>query len=89
VTLLGPKPREQRLLAVEQVGERGVYDVFAALGERDEHAAAVPRIGLARHQARGGEPVDAVGHRARGDQRGAQQGTRGELERRPRPAQRR
>ena len=76
------------MFPVEQVGERSVHHGPALVGERHEHAAPVPRIWLAPHQARLGEPVDPVGHGSRCDQGGAQQRSRGELEWRPGPAQR-
>jgi hypothetical protein len=82
------KAGEQRLLAVEQVGEGGVYDGPAAVREGDEDAAAVAGIRLAVDEPRVREAIDPVGHGPRGDQGRAQQRPRRELEGRPGPAQR-
>ena len=38
------------------------------VGEPDQHAAPVVGVGLPLDQAAPGEPVDAVGHRAAGDE---------------------
>ena len=59
------------------------------IGEGDEHAPLVPGVWLPADQSLAGQPVDPVRHGAGGDQRGPEQRARGELERRPLPAQRR
>jgi ABC transport system ATP-binding/permease protein len=80
---------QQRTLPAEQVGERRVHAGLALPGERHQHASLVRWIGLPAHQARRGQPVDPVGHRARRHQRCPHQRAGSELERRPLPAQRR
>src|SRR6202012_3777351 len=56
---------EQRVLALKEVAERRVHHGLAPLGEGDEHAAAVARVGLGRHGrgrgwgARDGRPAGA------------------------------
>src|SRR5690606_677515 len=82
------EPGEQLALAAQQVGEGRVDAGHALLGERDEHPAAVLRVRAAPYQPGRGEPVDAVRHRARGDERGPQQLAGAQLVRRARPAQR-
>ena len=73
-----------RALLVEQSGQRLVGAVLALLGEPDQHAAPVGGVGQPLDQALLGQPVDAVGHRARGDQRLRQQLPGRELVRRAR-----
>ena len=50
--------------------------------------AFIPRVRFPADQAGRGQPVDAVGHGARGHQGGAEQRAGRQLERRPLPAQR-
>jgi energy-coupling factor transporter ATP-binding protein EcfA2 len=66
-----------------------VHPLPAGRGQRDQYPALIPGVGFPADQVRGGEPVDPVRHGAGGDQGGAEQGTRRELERRSLPAQRR
>jgi hypothetical protein len=80
--------RQQRPLAAQQVGQGRVHLLPALVGERDQDPPLVPGIGLAADQARGGQPVDPVGHGAGGHQGGAEQRAGGQLERRTLPAQR-
>ena len=80
--------RQQRALAAQQVGQGRVGPRHALLGERDQDAPLVPRVGLPADQAGRGQPVDPVGHRARGHQGGAEQRTGRQLEWRALPAQR-
>jgi hypothetical protein len=88
LALAGVQAGQQRALAVQEVGQGRVGHRHAPLGERDQDAAFVPGVGLTADQARRGQPVDPVGHGARGHQGGAQQRAGGQLERRPLPAQR-
>jgi hypothetical protein len=89
VALAGVKTRQQHPLAPQQPVQGRVDSFLARLGQRDQDPALIPGVGFAADQSGGGEPVDPVGHGAGGDQGGAEQGTRRELERRPLPAQRR
>ena len=84
----GIQARQQRSLAAQQVSQRRVHPRLALVGEGDQHAPLVAGVGLPADETRGGQPVDPVRHSAGGDQGGAEQRTRGELERRPLPAQR-
>jgi hypothetical protein len=84
----GVQARQQHPFAAQQAGQRRVDPLAALIGQRDQHAPFVPGVGLPADQARGGQPVDPVRHGAGGDQGGAEQRARGELERRPMPAQR-
>ena len=85
----GIQARQQRPLAAQQAGQRRVHPRLALIGEGDQHAPFIPGIGLPADESRGGQPVDPVRHGAGGDQGGAEQRARRELERRPLPAQRR
>jgi hypothetical protein len=85
----GVQSGQQCALAVQQVGQGRVHPLLAPVGQDDEHSPLVPRVGLAADEAGGGQPVDPVGHGARGHQRRAEQRAGGELERRSLPAQRR
>lgn len=80
--------RQQRPLPAQQVGQGRVHPLPAPAGERDQDPSLVPGVGLAADQARGGQPVDAVGHGAGGHQGCAEQRARRQLERRTLPAQR-
>src|SRR6478609_8297426 len=60
---------QEAALDVEQVGERRVDPGQPDRGELHQHAAAVVGSRLPLHQAVLRETVDAVGHRAAGDQR--------------------
>jgi hypothetical protein len=88
LTLAAVQARQQRALAAQQVGQGRVRLRHALLGERDQDAPLVLRVGLPAHQARRGQPVDPVGHGARGHQGGTEQRAGRQLERRPLPAQR-
>ena len=78
---------QQRLLGLDERGERAVHRGFALAGQPDDHPAPVVGVRLALDEAAVGQPVDAVGHGAAGDQGGAQQPARRELvRRRPRGA---
>jgi hypothetical protein len=79
---------QQHALAAEQVGQGRVRPRRALIGERDQHAPLVPRVGLPANQALAHQPVDPVGHGARRHQGGAEQRTGRQLERRALPAQR-
>ena len=79
---------EDRALLVQQPGQRLVGAVAALVGEADEHAAPVAGVGQPLHQALLGQAVDAVRHRARGDQGLGQELPGGELVRGPRAPQR-
>ena len=62
--------------------------LLAVGGEPHEHAAPVGRVGEPLDVAPRGQPVDAVGHRAAGHERGAQQPPGRELVGLAGPAQR-
>ena len=82
-----PQRGEQFPLAAQQVRQRVIGCGPALVGEGDEHTAPVPRVGFPADESRLGEPVDPVGHGARGDQRRADQRSRRHLIRRPLSAQ--
>ena len=65
----GRQLREQRLLLLDEVGHRRVDDVAARRRQAHEHPAPVARVGAPLDEAAALEPVDAVGHRARRDER--------------------
>jgi hypothetical protein len=88
LALRGIQGRQQHPLAAQQAGQRRVHPRPALIGQRDQSAPFVAGVRLPADQASGGQPVDAVGHRAGGDQGGAEQRARRELERRSLPAQR-
>ena len=79
---------EQRLLRVDERGERAVHGGLALAGQPHDHAAPVVGVGVPLHEAAVGEPVDPVGHGAAGDQGRAEQAARRELVRRPGATQR-
>jgi hypothetical protein len=88
LALAAVQPGQQRTLADQQVGQGRVGPRHALLGQRDQDAPLIPGVGFPADQARLSQPVDPVGHGARGDQGGAEQRAGGQLERRPLPAQR-
>src|SRR5215207_7384374 len=78
---------EQRPLGVQQ-GAEGAVDAGPALRrEADDDAATVVRVWIPLHEPPRGQPVHAVGHRAAGHQRLAQQAAGRQLVRRPGTAQ--
>jgi hypothetical protein len=83
----GVQVGQQRSLAVQQIGQGRVGPRHALIGQRDQDPSLVPRVRLPADQAGLGQPVDPVGHGARGDQGGAEQRARRQLERRPLPTQ--
>lgn len=72
----------------EESGERLVGAVAALGGEPDQDAPPVAGVGEPFDEALLGEPVDAVGHGARGDQGLGQELAGGELVGRAGPAER-
>ena len=86
--IVGVQPGQQRPLTAEQVSQGRVHLLPAQVGQRDQDPALVPGIGFPADQALAHQPVDPVGHGAGGHQGGAEQRARGQLERRPLPAQR-
>ena len=83
------KSVQQGPLAAKQVIKRRVGDGQATAGQPHLHAPLVMGVLVPAHQPGLGEPVNPVGHRARGHQRGVQQSAGTELVRRSLPAQRR
>ena len=79
--------REQRLLLLDEVGHGRVHDVATGRGESHEHATPIARVGPSFDEATALEPVDPVGHRARGDERLLHEQPRRELVGLARPAQ--
>ena len=61
--------------------------ILPVVGEGDQDAAPVVRVGFAPHERAVDEPVDAIGHRAARDERLLQQLLRAELERLARAAE--
>ncbi len=88
LALAGVQGRQQQALTAQQVGQGRVRPCHALIGERDQHATLVPGVRLPADQASRGQPVDPVGHGARGHQGGAEQRAGRQLERRALPAQR-
>ena len=86
--LAGVQIRQQHALAAQQVGQGRVRPRHTLIGERDQHPSLVSRVRLPADEARRGQPVDPVGHGARGDQGGAEQRAGRQLERRALAAQR-
>src|SRR5690606_36849660 len=78
---------EDVLLDVDEHGDGSIHSQAPLVGERDQHAAAVDRVGAAVHEPTDDETVDAVGHGAAGDQGLLQELLRAQLERGARSAQ--
>ena len=66
---VGGQLRQERLLLLDEVGHRRVDDVAARRRQAHEHPAPVARVGAPVDEPAALEPVDAVGHRARRDER--------------------
>src|SRR5690606_30194721 len=85
----GGQLREDGALLRQQPGQGLVGPVAADVRETDQDTAPVTGVREAFHQVLLGQPVDAVGHGARGDEGLREKLSGGELVRGPGPAQRR
>ena len=75
----GGERREQPLLVLQVCPNRLVHDGTTAVGEGDQGAPPVSRVGQPPHQSRRLDAVDAVGHRPRREHQSADQLSRGHL----------
>ena len=85
--LLGAQGGQDCSFVPEEIGQRVVDSSASLVGQPYSHTSAIVGILVTFDESATGESIDAVGHRAAGDESLSQQLTRRECVRRPAPAQ--